>query len=151
MEKRGLSNLIATVLIVLLALAAVAIVWGFIRSPLEESGVSIGLGTKCLESEAKPLSCEYNSTLQETTVQVQHSRGQDVVDVVVTVELNDGTTNVTRTGNIELFATETVTVENPATGVFGVRAGATVVVGDEKGNTKVCEESLVTIDCIAVN
>ena len=51
MKKRGLSNLIATVLIVLLALAAVAIVWGFIKPVLEGAGPSVELGTKCVDVE----------------------------------------------------------------------------------------------------
>src|SRR3989344_5813845 len=42
MNKRGLSDIIATVLIVLLALVAVAILWVFISNPISKAGVKIG-------------------------------------------------------------------------------------------------------------
>lgn len=41
MNKRGLSDIIVTVLIILVALAAIVLVWVFIRSAIEESAVSI--------------------------------------------------------------------------------------------------------------
>lgn len=147
MEKRGLSNLIATVLIVLLALAAVAIVWSFIRPPLEDAGRSIGLGTKCLESEAKPTSCVQNSTTNVTKVMVQHSKGQDVSDVLVVVDFEDESSGTNNTGPLELFATRTFTVNPTSPAAKAKTAGAVSIVSDGEGNTEVCEESIARISC----
>jgi hypothetical protein len=149
MKKRGLSNLIATVLIVLLALAAVAIVWSFLRPPLERTGTSINLGTMCLESEAKPVSCVHDISDGITTVRVQHVKGQDVVDIIATVDYIGDYTNITRTGAVEVFATKNALVRSPS-GTNATRAGAVPVVGDDKGNEDVCEESIQTIDCTNV-
>jgi len=149
MEKRGLSNLIATVLIVLLALAAVAIVWSFLRPPLEQTGISIGLGTKCIQSEAEPVSCVHNSTSNMTSVNVRLTKGGDVADIIAIVDYQDESTSTGRSGPVQLFATKSVSVSGPA-GLNATSARVAPVVGDSEGNQETCVESLVTVPCSVV-
>lgn len=59
MNKKGLSDIVATVLIVLLALAAVAIVWGFLRPMFDSVASSTDLKSKCLGVEVQPVLCTY--------------------------------------------------------------------------------------------
>ena len=43
MNKRGISSVVANVLIVLLVVGAIAIMWGFIRPLIVESGDEVGV------------------------------------------------------------------------------------------------------------
>ncbi len=61
-NKKGLSDVIATVLIILLALAAVVIVWSFVSPSLKNSGTQIDIQTKCLSAEVKPTVCSVNTS-----------------------------------------------------------------------------------------
>ncbi|MBI2452162.1 hypothetical protein HYV50_03740 [Candidatus Pacearchaeota archaeon] len=49
MKKRGLSEIVTTVLIVLLALVAIGLVWTFIRGTIGRSGSALGSESKLLE------------------------------------------------------------------------------------------------------
>ncbi|MBU0906538.1 MAG: hypothetical protein KKD18_02305 [Nanoarchaeota archaeon] len=60
-SKKGLSNIVATVLIVLLALAAVAIVWGFLRPMFTGVGNEVDLRSLCFDTEVQPLTCTYSN------------------------------------------------------------------------------------------
>ncbi len=57
MFKRGLSDIIATVLIVLLALASVAIVWGFVSPTIRNAGENVDISSRCLETEFRVTQC----------------------------------------------------------------------------------------------
>ena len=80
-NKKGLSDVVATVLIILLALAAVVIVWSFVSPSLRNTGSQIDVQSKCLATEVKPTAC--NSTAGTSTIQLV--RGDpDQVKVIFT-------------------------------------------------------------------
>jgi hypothetical protein len=56
-QKRGISDIITTVLIILLAIAAVVLIWGFIKRPIEKGGQQIGAATDCMSLKLTPISC----------------------------------------------------------------------------------------------
>ena len=152
-NKKGLSDIIATVLIVLLALAAVAIIWGFLRKPLSETGTSVELESQCFLVEVKPTGCTVldPTTNESTNVIVQLLKGE-VYELRATVTDSAGTTvaNSTSATGLEQLATKTITLDT--TNLDGdipqwvVEAAA--VVSDETGeNTLVCQVSLETIGC----
>lgn len=145
MKKRGLSDLIATVLIVLLALAAVAIVWSFLRPPLENTGTSISLGTKCIESEMKPISCSRVGA--STTVKVQHTKGESAMRAIVSIDYEGDVSNYTRSGDIPLFSTVDVVVPYAGGALDAETASVVAIVSDDIGNEDICEESVITIPC----
>lgn len=152
MEKRGLSNLVATVLIILLALAAVALVWGFLQPSFERTGVSIDLGTECLAVDIKPISCSYaaNSSQNGTyaTVNVQYTNG-NVAGIIASVEWTGGTVNATRTSAPDALVTKAVQVNgtsNLAIAYYPMVARATAVVSDGV-NEKICPESATEVAC----
>ena len=99
MNNKGLSNIIATVLIVLLALAAVAIVWTVMNGLIGDTSGQIELTNLCVLSEAKPISCDTLTT--DTDISVQLVRGENVLstdakagvrEVVAVVTFKDGIT-----------------------------------------------------------
>lgn len=59
MKKRGLSDVVTTSLIVLLAIAAVVIVWQFVLPVLKNTGTQMQ-GTDCLSVSLKPIACTIN-------------------------------------------------------------------------------------------
>ncbi|MBS3088497.1 hypothetical protein J4402_01825 [Candidatus Pacearchaeota archaeon] len=158
MNNKGLSNIIATVLIVLLALAAVAIVWTVMNGLIGDTSGQIELTNLCVLSEAKPTHCKYAATGGNAEVTVQLVRGEQVVAgdgkagvqkvVAVVTSLNKMTSRGDEVAPKKLSST-TVSV----TGVTGATqadfATATVTVQDEAGNTKTCDESTIQVDCTA--
>ncbi|MFH1290818.1 MAG: hypothetical protein ABIH92_05425 [Nanoarchaeota archaeon] len=146
MKKKGLSNLVATVLIVLLALAAIALVWGFLKPAFDRTGVQIDLRTKCIETEVKPTACTYEPDTNVSTVTVQAVSG-DVYEIYLVVEYNDDTANAIRADAPPLLATTNVEIEPPSTSSGPLRAKAAAVVADDEGNTEICQQSPVTVEC----
>ncbi|MBU0466814.1 MAG: hypothetical protein KJ718_02030 [Nanoarchaeota archaeon] len=149
MKKRGLSNLIATVLIVLLALAAVALVWGFLKPAFERTGTSIDLRTKCFNVEVHPMKCEFNTggdTNMTAIVTVKLISGE-AAEVYTAVQYDDDTANAGRVTAPPVLATTNIMIINLTDGI-PLTAKAAGVVTDEQGNTEICTESPVTVDCI---
>ena len=148
MKKRGLSNLVATVLIVLLALAAVALVWGFLKPAFEKTGSQIDLRTQCMNVEVQPIKCEYVTGASIATVTVKVTQGQPS-EVYAAVEFDDRTSNGTRVTAPAVLATKDVDVAFTAIASSAVTARAAGVVTDEQGNYEICTESSVVVDCTA--
>ena len=141
MQKRGLSNVVATVLIVLLALAAIAIVWGFISPTLKRAGTSINLAQACLESEVRPTGCDETAG----TVQVQWVKGDNVVQVIGIIRDDAGVTNVNKVTAPAILGTAPTSPGSP--GGTNLIASAAAVVEDSEGNKATCDESFITIPC----
>jgi len=57
MNKKGLSDVVTTVLIILLVVAAVGIVWAFIAPMIKNTGGSVSKGQICLTNSVEVLSC----------------------------------------------------------------------------------------------
>ncbi|MDO8508098.1 MAG: hypothetical protein Q7S27_00270 [Nanoarchaeota archaeon] len=141
MSKRGLSDVVTVSLIILLAIAAVVIVWTFVRPTLESTGKEIASGN-CLAVELKPISC----SLSDGTVRLINQGGQITVNSVkliyydnagVSVGTDDGDCN-----NIAPAQTQSCLPDNgiPA---GAVKASVAAVLGD-----KVCPISTTTVPCI---
>ena len=75
-KKRGLSDVVTVTLIILLAIAAVVIVWAFVRSTLEDVGEEIT--GACITSAITLVSC--NSAAG--TAVVRNDGRQDTIDSV---------------------------------------------------------------------
>lgn len=146
MNKKGLSDIVATILIVLLALAAVGIVAGFLLPIIRDSGDSATLSVKCLDSEVEMVSCVHNSTTNQTRVLVRLVKGGDVKDVVVGVDYTDGSTETNRTGTVGLLATKDVFIHDTKN---VTQARAYPVIGNDEGDEHVCQNSPVA-DCTNV-
>lgn len=137
-NKKGLSNVIATVLIILLALAAVVIIWTFIRASIQQTGESSDLLNRCLNSEVEVVSCS------GTSVIVKLTRGTaDKVKVVIE-DPNTGETVVSPSTAIGLVL-ETANVAVTATS--GDIASAAVVYTLADGSDAVCDASPTKVVC----
>lgn len=112
-EKRGLSAVVVTLMLVLLSVVAVAVVWVVISGILQSSESQIGEGTKCLDvsvTATKVVNTSvsgdaYNITLKRT------STGKDIGGVKVVLFSDDTNSEVVDiSGNIAPLATETKAV-----------------------------------------
>ena len=149
-NKRGLSNVVATVLIVLLALAAVAIVWAFIQPLLIQSGVSATLQQKCFEVSVEAVKCTNLTTQKEpysAVITAQLVRG-NAFELLASVEAQDGQafTNSSTAPNILGTVKIDVAGFGPANNFTIARVAA--VVSDEEGNTQTCD-IFDTVTCVA--
>jgi len=137
-NKRGISDVIATVLIVLLVLAAIAIVWGFVQPTINDAGTAIGASQKCLSAEVVPTSCSSSG------VNVQWKKGE-IVGAQVFVEEDDGTANSERVSfsGAQILSTATTSTIGTSSGV----ARAAPIVLNSEEEEVVCDPSPTEINC----
>lgn len=155
-----MSDILATVLIVLLALAAVAIVWAFLKPLLDTTGAKAQLRTTCFESDIEAKCNIINSLQNETNlsvsalVKVNHG---NLYRVLIVYYLNDSTSaGSVRIPSPDVLATSlitrnvTVIVTSPITpeDYLGKipHIGITPIVRDEDGNEDVCSETIFKCD-----
>src|SRR3989338_5525955 len=80
-NKKAVSDVITTVLIILLVLAAVAIIGGILLRNIGQAGSKIGTSQGCIELDVQPVSCNalLSASNEVTRVLVQRgSRGSDL-------------------------------------------------------------------------
>lgn len=152
--KRGLSDVITTVLIILLVLAAVVLIWGFIRKPIEQGGQQIELSSACLRlaDVIVPTTCSVNVAAKTASMTMRRTSGDDItlvgVKAVLTGDaganlINDSTTYP---GVLE---SRTYTFALGGTTLDGNNAYSASVAGvvSAAGKTGTCQESLTKISC----
>ncbi len=151
MNKRGLSDVVTTVLIILLVLAAVAIIWAFIRPAITRS-VSQVTGD-CITLNLKPISCINSGT----GVQVHRDNGKaNLKELVLIYKLPSGdeqrivvnNTNDNGVGLPQELETKTYDVDTAAlidTPVSMKIAGKIGVEGNPE--LKTCDSSGEEVEC----
>lgn len=106
MNKRGISDVITTILFVLLALVAVLIVGAVVRNQLTGTSSQINVQKACLDLSLEPVSCIYNATSATTyDVTARYKRGNQKVDLTLSkinliLAFADGTTKATSATNV---------------------------------------------------
>jgi hypothetical protein len=155
--KRGLSDIVVTVLIVLLVLAAVAIVWGFVRPMFEKSGATIQGQDTCIVSESLPVKCEYQfdgTDYDLTNVLIKHSKGGGVKEVKAILTLEGGASVVASAPSPGLlssydFKIELNTLNSENKKPISLEAGTAVDKGN--GESYICPQVSNKIDCVEVS
>jgi len=92
-NKRGVSDIVVTILLVLLALAAVAIVWAFISWQLQGTTSSIAKAQACLNLKIEPISCGVTGISGDKAVvryKLNPSTGANLTGVRVLIQTADG-------------------------------------------------------------
>jgi hypothetical protein len=148
MNKRGLSDIVATVLIVLLALAAVALIWGFLKPAFEDTGSQIDLRTKCLSVEVEPTQCIFEDNYR-AMVTVKMASGE-AAKVYAVIQYDDNSANSSMQDAPPLLATTNIVIMPPAANSKPLTAKVAGIVVDEQGNQEVCAES-TKIECEQVD
>lgn len=142
--KRGLSDVVTTVLIILLALAAITIVWSFVGSTVENVGESTGQA-QCLTARVEPTGCDAGTN----AAYASWVSGEGVDEITVIVE-------DPATGQRDVFtgAATSPGASVGQTGTWSITAGDIVRAaftldhdGDAGTPSIACPESTVTKTC----
>ena len=145
-NKKGLSNIVATVLIVLLSLAAVVIVWGFLRPVFDTTSSETNLRTKCLNVDIQPQSCVYSESLLKVVVR---NIGGDAKYIAIDAVSGTGSSVVNMRKDAGSLLGTVVFTNDTLSGLDGNSIKKVNVAGIVVGNAN--EESLcppVTISCV---
>lgn len=113
LKKRGLSDVVTVTLIILLAVAAVVIVWAFVRSTLEEAGKEVTL--TCVTANLKAVSC--TATTGATVVRNDATEGTITSVKLVSYDTTGTSTtqpNTCGTVTLEPLGQQTCTLTTPA-------------------------------------
>jgi hypothetical protein len=149
-SKKGVSDIVVTILLVLLALAAIAIVWGFISGQINTAAGSISKRQACLDLRIEPVSC-YSSTdtIPQAIVRYKMNPSNGVNLTGLKVLIQDAS------GSVSPISVETAyipkelqTITYPVGGVLFANAKKFSVAGEViiDGKTVLCEET-IKIDC----
>ena len=149
-NKKGISDVVTTVLIILLALAAVVIIWAFVRPTIQDTSQNINVASDCLKTEVKPVSC---STGNGVVIQLVSRGASEIKTLKAIVTGDDGGTTVVDIG-APANDLETVRAEgtsgtdefDPAI-IAGEIATASVVLEGPDGSEHTCAESAVRVTC----
>lgn len=136
--KKGLSDVVTNVLIILLVLVAVFVVWTFVQPFIRGASSSVQGADQCLTVQIEPVSCATDGTV---TVRRNAGSGQ-VVNFGIQATDASGASTVTRADR-QINELESSTIRAP-TGTT-VRAFAVVRTDDPNGRT--CAPSTTSVQC----
>ncbi len=143
-NKKGLSEVVTAVLLILLAIVAIAIVWGFVRLSLQNTGSQ--LTGACLTVDIEPISCTFNSQTSMAEVKVKRGTSDASVsklNLVFDIGDNSVVNETTKVpGQLE---TNTISVDLSEYGAPS-KVGVASEVTTEAGDTKLCDV-VVKADC----
>ncbi len=112
-NRKGMSDVVTTVLVILLVVIAVGIIWVFVQKPIQQAGTQIGKATACTSSSLELLSCKKDGPDTDTDG-TGPDTDTDINDIVATVKVSQGS-----------FAEVRFIVDQAA--------GTTIVYGDTTG------------------
>ena len=149
-DKRGLSAIIATLLIILLTLVSVGIIWVVIRNVVEDSAGQIEISQKCISVQLSAVAV--NETVTPGVYDVTLSRGSDSegdlgvkVNVFQGSSLSSGVIDFGIFGELDSPGTLTRQIDTntaPATLVAGGdNIEFTVFFVDAEGTNQFCSQS----------
>lgn len=89
-SKKGVSDIVVTILLVLLALAAVAMVWAFISGYIGNAKGKIAQSQACMDLSLVPVSCQLTGGAFATVTYKMGSSAVNLTDIKILVEKKDG-------------------------------------------------------------
>lgn len=142
-NKRGLSTVVTTLIIILLVLVAIGIIWVVIRGVIEGGTEAADYAVKCLavDVRATALNC---SDINTCTVTLNRKAGGENIEGVMLVFYN--TTTATNTapievpGNIAPLATITTAAQTTTGAIYPNRIDVTAYFKDSAGNPQLCSQ-----------
>lgn len=135
-NKKGLSAIIGTLLIILLVIVAVGIIWVVIRGTLESGVEDLEAGAKCLDSSVKVTAALCDGSTCNITVQRQS--GSDEIDGIRVIASDGSQSNSTDSG-VNLQSLGIATYEVGISGYGDITSvQAALYFNDADGNPGIC-------------
>jgi hypothetical protein len=149
-DKRGLSTIVVTLIIILLSLVAVGVVWVVVRNLVSGGSQGVEISSKCLSVnvEATKVNCSAGTTDMVCDLQLMRTgTGSDEIGGVKLVFKNDtsgvSSNLVSVSSNIEpLVGLKQTGVDTGILVADGVdKVEVTVFFKDASGNEQICSET----------
>ncbi len=143
-SKRGLSAIVATLLIILLTLVAVGIIWVAIRQVVQTGAENVATSAKCTTVDVSATGATCNSSSGNWTCNVTYKRasgGEAINGIRITISNALNSKNQDVAGDVAIGATRTE--QNINTGLAGTDPKPTSVAvsayfNDNAGNPQFC-------------
>jgi len=141
MEKKGLSTVVVSLILIVVALAAVAVVWVIVNNVIGGSTGQVNLQKDCLDVKLTPtrLVCSggANSTC-DVTVE-RGAGGKAIAGMKLSLTNSTGANNFVSTSAGDVAQLETKTVSSVNTGIANVnKVDVNAYFTDASGNELVC-------------
>jgi flagellin-like protein len=144
-NKKGLSGVVTTLILVLLVLAAVGIIWVVISGIIDEGTQSATISSKCLEVEVKPTKVGCDAGRDNCNVTVTRSAGgEEIAGIKLIFSKEGGESNEVKefNGNIDALQTITVPTSGPTYSLDSDldpdKVEVVVFFEDASGNEQLC-------------
>lgn len=146
-NTKGLSTIVATLIIILLVLVAVGIIWVVVRNVIEGGASQIQGSNDCLSVEVRPTKalCNPSGGGNDGTCNITYTRsegGDEIGGIKLVITNDDGDTNYIHdvSGNINPLATQTESLI--VSGITNASlVEARVYFLDDSGNEILCATS----------
>ncbi len=139
LNKKGLSAVIVTLILVLLSIVLVGVVWAVINNVINLGSQQVASTSKCLNSQLEAISFSCTSTGSQCNVTIKRISGtEDIGGIRIIFSNENKDSNVTDfSGNIITLATKKVTATN--LGVSNItRVSAAIYFDRSSGNPAAC-------------
>lgn len=138
-NKKGISNIVSVLLIVLLVIVAVGVVWVAVRGTLEDAEDELGIGQKCLKVDVYATSASCSSGVCNVTV--KRGTGGDDIDGVRVIFTNENSQSAIEDISRGIDELSTITNTSIATGLSGNIEEVEVAAyfEDDAGEKQVCD------------
>jgi flagellin-like protein len=135
-NKKGISEVVTTVLIVLLTIVAIAILWGFLQPLFTKSGVKVQMAEQCLSVSLEVTSCVNNAATGPTNVSVKRTGAATLKEVkVILTKPNGETVAISQVAPDEL---ETKLYSNLLAGTKATSVSVAAGIADAQGAVNYC-------------
>lgn len=143
-QKRGLSTVVTTLIIILLVLVAIGIIWVVIKGVVQTGSESVDYAVKCLNVDVKATSVLCDAAMSAVcNVTVSRKAGGDPITGIKMVFYNasgaSGTTNTT-VGSVDPSQTKTINWIN-SNMTIPKKIDVIAYFNDAAGNPQVCNPS----------
>jgi FlaG/FlaF family flagellin (archaellin) len=150
MNRKGLSEVVTNVLIILLVVIAIGVLWAFIGPMISKTGEKVEVGTTCITmaSALAPVSCA--KTASDVNVSVKRSAGQANLKALKLIfEKEGGETAVITKEGISLAELETKVYSSTINEIKFSPKAVSVAAGieDSAGKVSYCEPSQIKVAC----
>lgn len=136
-NRKGVSEVVANVLIVLLVIVGIAVIWSVVKPTIDKGASGIKTGSECLSLSLEPVSCTYVAATGAVTAKIKRNPGAgsfESIDLVF--QGNGGSSKVLNHIVTQAVLTELSTYDVPSTtptGFTGLVSPVTVNVAARTG------------------
>jgi len=141
-NNKGLSTIVATLLIILLVLVAVGIVWVVVRNVVQRGSEQIDINAMCIEAQVSATKVNETSPALFNVTLSRTGGNTEIGGVKLIFENENSTSNFIQDipGNIPTLSTKTVNVIIPVVDLDNPNQVSVVVYFlDDSGNEQLCQ------------